>query len=352
MCGGSAPSGETKYQWNDDMKDRWNNTLNRAEWQSETPFEYYNGDRYSDMNIDQNQAHNYTRAMATGNSNPLGAMNGARQGIEDTLGGKYLSGPDANPGTDRAANPFGGNYHNSTIGNMTGTERNTFAGNNPYFRDTMLGGMKDITDAYQQGTAADTTRLFNQAGAFGGSAHVNKIANNEAALGKNLTSYTDSMLNQQFNRSAGLEDSFLGRDIQNQQFNKGIAGQYDESRIGRGYQDYASQQDQGYNAFENERNRMMGAIGAGQAEQGLAYQRIGALDDQGKFIQQNSQKDADFNYQQWTQKQNHPFAMLDWLTGKYGTAQGGMAPNSQIYQSGQSQAAPWLGAAMMGASML
>ncbi len=52
---------------------------------------------------------------------------------------------------------------------LRGQNGNPYAGDNPYFRQSLQTGLGDLTDAYNRGTAADTTRMFNQAGAFGGS---------------------------------------------------------------------------------------------------------------------------------------------------------------------------------------
>jgi hypothetical protein len=388
MCGGgSSPSGQTKYEWNPAMERYWNgNTadpigiLQRAWNQSNEAFQHYGDDigedRYADLNADQKEAHGYTSGMARLNSSPVtynaqtgkfgGVLNETRDQIEKTVKGDYLL--DNPYASGIAQNPYGGKASNAyeaqtnaVVGQDTQTQRNAFAGDNPYFRDTLLQGMGDITDQYQKGTAADTTRMFNLAGAFGGSAHQNKMANNEAALGKSLGSYADQMLNRQYDRSAGLENDFLSRDLQNQQYNKGIEGQYNESAINRGYNsdadrlqrgfnDWTNEQNRGMTAYEGERNRMMGALGAGQNEQGLAYQRIAGVNDMGNFLQQNSQKDLDFGYQQFQDKANYNYKNLDWLSSILGRAQGGTGPTATMYSNSSSQYAPWLGAAMAGAS--
>jgi hypothetical protein len=282
MCGGSAPSGETKYNWNDDMRDRWNNTLNQAQLITDPsqPYQQYGGDRTANTNWDQDTSFNYARNMAQMSSSPIGSMDGARAQIQSTLGGDYLSGSGANPHAT-AGNPFSG------VGN-------------PHFTTAMQQGLGEIGDAYKNGTSADTTRMFNLSGAFGGSAHQNAVANNEGALAKQMANFTGGMMNDQFNRSAGLEESRLGR----------ASG-----------------------AYENERQRQMGAVGQGQNEQNLAYQRIAGVRDVGDFLQGQSQKDLDVNYQNFQDQQNWPYKQLDFLTNIFGRAQGGVSPNQTMYQS-------------------
>lgn len=357
--GTSAPSGETRYNWNEDMAPRWNSLLNTAPW--ETGFQFnsqgnivgigdraqFTGQRFAPTVYDQQAAGTNIRALNDHSSNPVTSMNAARGQIENTLGGNYLgSNPFARVNAD---NPYiGGNQYQDL---NTSTDRNVFAGDNPYARDLLNQSLEDTTNAYQRGTAADTTRMFNMAGAFGGSAHQNAVANNEANLGKTLSNQVNQFANTQFDRSAGLEDSFLGRDIQNQQFNRSTSSGLAENAINRGFQNYQQGSDRGFQGYENERNRMMGAVGAGQAEQGLALGRAGAQMDFGNFMQGQDQRNRDFGFDQWNQNQQHPFQMMDWLSGLYGRAQGGMAPNSQVYQSGSSGAMPYVGAGFSLASL-
>jgi hypothetical protein len=54
----------------------------------------------------------------------------------------------------------------------------------------------------------------------------------------------------------------------------------------------------------------------------------------------------------WTANQNHPFTSMNWLAGMLGNSKGGMGPNETVYGQAGSQYAPWLGAALAGASFL
>lgn len=318
MSGGGGPSGETKVEWNSDMAPRWNNLLNAGinnAFQVNPdgsygirPRETYGGERFAPITYDQYAAGSNIRSLNDLSTGTIQASNDARNVISKQLQGGY-------------SNPYENQY--------TQTDRNLFAGDNPYFRTAMNTGLEDIANAYQQGTAADTTRQFALSGTFGGDAHMKKMANNEAALGKNLANYADSMLNQQYNRSAGLEDSFLSRDLQNQQFNKSGA----------------------MGAYDSEAARRMQAIGYGQNEQNMALDRANAQMGVGSMYQGQDQKNRDFQFDQWNMNQNHPFTSMNWLANLFGQSVGSGGMNQSIYQGGSSSAAPWLGAALGAYSM-
>jgi hypothetical protein len=163
--------------------------------------------------------------------------------------------------------------------------------------------------------------MFNLAGAFGGSAHQQAMANNENALGKQLSQYTAGMQNDQYNRSAQLAESGLNRGSQ---------------------------------AFQNERNRQISALSPTQSEQALALQRENALMGIGDINRSFNQDQINQNYQDYQNQQNQPFTMLDYLTGIMSRAQGGVSPNSSFTQSGYT-ASPYsqiLGAGLLGYGLM
>lgn len=376
-----GPSGETRYNWNPVMEGYWGGNeghpgglLGDAADLAGQDFQMYgmqpnqqrfmdpylaSGDAYNrNMGGDYGElSHNYRNMLRNG-GDPLNAMKAARGQIEDTLGGEYLG---QSPGSDPAANFYAGHNvpalnpfvagpgSNEFIDQYSETDRNAFGGQSPYFRDQMMTGMQDITDAYQSGTARETNKAANLSGVYGGSAHQQLIGANQDTLGKNLSRYADSMLNQQYDRSAGMEDSFLQRDLQNQQQNRASAGAWREAQLGRGYENFSQGTDRGFQAAENafnrgatgyegERNRMMGAVGAGQAEQGLGYQRLAPMQDMVNFGMQNGQQQLDFAYNQWQQQQQHPYQSIDWLSGILGKAMGGGGMNTSMYGGGGSGA--------------
>lgn len=328
MSGGGGASGETRYNWNDDMAPRWNNLLNygmnqafevRADGSIHAkPRQSYTGERFTPLQYDQLAAGTNIRALNDYSSDPTRAMNAARYGIEDTLRGDYLSGAKSNP----SANLDAANLNSYISGNE-------YMGESPAFNSMLQDTMGNMAEGYEQGTSAELTRLMNMSGAFGGSAHQRALANNQSALAKAMGQTANQMRSAQFDKSAGLRENELNRGFQN--FNMGL--------------------DRGAQAYEGERNRMMGAIGAGQNEQGLALGRAGAQMGVGEMFQNQGQKQNDFLFDQWTQAQNHPFTVMNLLSGLYGQAMGGGAGmTQQIY--GPSNTGGQIGGGLLGLAAL
>lgn len=338
MCGGSSPSGETRVEWNEDMRPRINNQLNASEVLAHNTlnegFKPYQGQRVADLSRNEQDAIFNASALTSSAPNPWGTQGGARAAndmIRSTLGGSYLgrAGPNGEPvgGNSWAGqtdNPWVSQYKNNTAMNV----QNKFQGmDSPYFRQMANQGLEDITNAYKQGTSADTTRMFNLSGAFGGSAHQNAMANNESALAKQMGNYMTGLQNSQYDRSAGLEENRLGR-----------ASQAEEGLLSRGNEGWQRAQDRGFQGYENERGRMTGLVGAGQNEQNMGLDRNRALMETGALQRGVNQQNNDFAYQQWIDSQNFPFKTNDWLMGNYGRAMGGNAMNTSLYSAGPSGA--------------
>ena len=426
MCGGgsSGGSGETRYNWNDNMAPRWDQVLNVAGDYADNPYQQYDGQRIAGINADQNLGMSAIRNFALNSGSP--ATRAANGQLQQTLQGDYLTGDLANPYSgeanpwqdasaqigqnefmdqfqnpyNEASNEFTGlqSMQNPYGGMQTSPGFNQYGGDNPHFRGVMQQGMQDITTAHQQGAQANTNRMAAMSGAFGGSAHQQMIQNDQAGLDKTLSQYAQGMQNTQYDRSAGLEEGMLGRNFQGQMFDRGIgnqdyenalnrAYQSQEGQIGRGFgsmesdiarrfggaesainRDLQNQQfDKGQGAqmyeallnrgsgnYENERNRQLGAVGGGQNEQALALQRYNSLVGTGDVQRGYEQDLLNQQYNDWQEQSNYPRAQLDYLTGLYGRAQGGMSPNSTVTQSGYG-ASPFssvLGAGLMGYGLM
>lgn len=274
MCGGGS-SGSTEYEWNDDLKEPWKGSVNRAIWESERQFEPYMGgdpnQRIASLSGLHWKAAQNTEALADAIGSPVRAINSAQDQAADTLSGMYLSGANSNP------------Y----------ARDNRFQGmNNPYFNSVLGQGVDRITSNYQNTTAPELTRLMNMSGAFGGSAHQKALANNQSALAKQIGDYTAGMQNDQYNRSAALDESALGRGSQ---------------------------------AYEGERGRMMGAINGGYGAQDSAFQRLQGLMGMGDMFRSYEQDVKNYQYQNYQDKRNENRYGLDFLTGVMGRAQGGFS---------------------------
>lgn len=340
MCGGGGAGGSNtqKYEWNDTMAPKWADALSWGNSLKDPSgfgaYKPYQGNdpnaRIAGMTGDQQTAFQELRNMNAGTANPLPAVNAAIGQTTDTLTGQYLGGDKMNPYAGQN-NPWA----DAMINNNT----NQYVGDSPQFEHMLHSGQEDIARSYQQGTAADTTRMFNLSGAFGGSAHQNAVANNEYGLAKQLGNYTAGMQNDQYNRSAGLTDAQLGRDLQADTTNKSL-----------GQSSYDSYLNRGSGSYEAERQRQMGAIGAGNDQQNLGFQRANALLGVGDANRGYNQDILNLNYNNTQDMNNQQYKMADWYTGLLGRAQGGMSPNMTANQAGYS-ASPFsqiLGAGLLG----
>ncbi len=340
MSSGSSPDGKTEYAWSPAMQPRWDRSLNFLD-RSLFPggidnanadigtFKPYTGERFQGENFNQQAAFKNSQDLMMAARSPIGSMDAASNQIQDTLGGKYM-GQGANPFGGQSDNPWVSQYRNQVAYNG-----NPYAGmDNPAFKSMLQSGKEDITNAYNQGTSAELTRMMNMSGAFGGSAHQNAMANNQAALGKQLGQFEAGMQNDQYNRSGQMSEAGLNR-----------GAQAEEGLLTRGNAGWQAAQDRGFQGFENERGRQMGAIGLGQNEQGLAIDRGNWANAMGNQRQQQGQREADFKFDQFNEKQNYPFKLIDLLMGNYGRAQGGTGTNtSSVY--GGSKAGQYGGAAL------
>lgn len=421
--GGSGGSGTQKYEWNDGTNPYWTQVLGMGNYLTGLglpgpdgkptegkPYERYGGQRIANLTEDHGNAMGRIREMA--DSGGAYDTNMARDQAYSTLRGDYLEkNPYAgaenrfagqgnawrdiasmpaknsmvdtpyqneNTGLGASANPYADRQVNPGI--------NKYAGDNPYFRSTMQTGLQEIGDQYKNTTEANTNKMMNLAGIFGGGAHQRATANNEAGLGKTLSNYTDSMLNRQYDRSASLEEADLGRyldaqkfnqgqgaslyenalnrgfqsgeadisrrfggmesrvgrDLQNQQWNKEIGSGIDEARLNRQFGGEESRLGRGSGAYEGERGRMMGAMGAGLQGNDITMRLNQGLMGVGDITRAYRQDHLNQNYTDWQEQQNHPLKMLDTMTGLLARSQGGMSGNLSATQPGYA-ASPYAG---------
>ena len=277
--GGSGNAQQVLGTWSPFMENMWGGDgkgnpglLNRAVDTLNKPYQQYGGQRIAGFTQDQGSGMDRIRNVA-------------------------LHGTDSANEADKYI-----------INTLQGNNSNPYAGDNPYFRDVVKQGMGDITDAYKQGTSADTTRMFNLSGAFGGSAHQNAVKNNESALGGQLQRYQSGMANQQYDRSANLS--------------------------------------------ENQLNRQMSAVPLGFQAEGRAFNTGNQLMNIGGMQQGYNQRNLDRDYQDWADANNWERNNINWLSGIFGQGQGstGQTITSGGY-SGISPAAGLMGGAALGNAM-
>lgn len=274
-----------RYEWSDEMRPRWQRALDRNEEIANRGYTPYEGERYAGLSQDeQDAAANIRHFINDPGSFLYGQGNLYTQGV---LGGSQLTGMFADP--------------------YAGAE-NRYAGESPEFQRMMDAGLRDIGDAYDR-VARDTNRRAAAAGVFGGSDH-NATANvNEGAYGQRVGDFVSNMRNQHYQRSAGLEESRLGRG--SSAWQAGLGRQMDASRLA-----------------QNDQNLTLDRY----REQG----RIGQI---GRGI---DQQNRDFAYQQFLENRDWDKGNAGWLTGMFGTAQGGQFPTGGGQGNGSS-AMNWAG---------
>lgn len=267
--GGGGQSGETRYNWNPTMEAQWTQVaLPWAMAQLNQGYQPYQGDRVADMNSDTSLTLARNRQLAnTG-------------GPADTVIGR-----------NTAANIAGGNQLNA----------NPYQGFSPTFNNVLQAGADKIVSNYNKGTAADTTRMFNMAGAFGSNAHLDAMKNNQSALAEQLGNYTSGMLNQQYDRSGNMYESALGRQMQ---------------AIPLAFQ--------GQSLTNDLNDRVM----------------------RGGDVQRNyDQQNLDDQYNRWQEQINYGRNMIDWYGNFLGRAQGSTGVTTQTSPYGGTNLGGALGAA-------
>jgi hypothetical protein len=335
--GGGGQSGDTTYNWNPSMQPRWDNLLNLSEraffpqgvdgsYPDLSTFKPYTAQRFTGPTYNERQAMANTSSMADvapspfsytdiAGNNHVGNYNLATDQTGATIRGTYLnSDPYA-----KASNPWAN-------ANPV-AERNQYSGASPYASAVKQQGMDDITGNYMKTVEPELTRQSVMAGAFGGSADQKARADAQAVLGKTLSNYGNQFDQSQYDRSANLEQQYLNSNLQNQQNNKQLGGNW-----------FEQDQSRGSTAFQNERGRQQSASGMGYGEQGLALDRIASLLQTGAVGRQvgdqygnPGQQNLDFNYQQTQDANNWPFKLMQMLQGTYSTAQGNTGQQTQAY---------------------
>lgn len=423
--GGAGGQGTQKYEWNADLAPYWRAIIERGNRGANTelyPYNPYNPGgsavgrdsygvarnptgsfadpavtgRVAGINDDQAAAMANIRGLALGYTNPLTGQRIAQGGQQSEEARNYLSdvltgNTEDNPFAD--ATPLdqqrgaGGAYAQWAQGNPLADAQsvpsayraaqvrpnaNAYAGmDSPHFNRQLDRGLDKINKAYERGVGANTRRMFNLSGAFGGSAHQQAVKDNQEVLGAQLGDFANNMLQQQYDRSANLSEADINRRMQADQFNVGAdssayenwasrafqGGANDLARRERGYErfvdrDLQSQQfnnNLGFSGWENKRNREMAAIPLGFQTEGMGFDRLRQLMGVGDAQRSYEQQIKDTAYNEWLARNNYEKTQVDWLTGLLSRAQGGVAPNVTTQMPG-TQISPF--GALLGAGAL
>ncbi len=133
--------------------------------------------------------------------------NQAQQTASNMIIGRGLQGsPIQDASQGYMLDSLSGNYMSPYAG-----MENMYSGPSDAFAQLVSSSNDALADSYAKGTAASNNIRFNRAGTLGGSAWQETTADNEARLASSLADNTRNMMNDQWQRSAGLEEARLGR---------------------------------------------------------------------------------------------------------------------------------------------
>lgn len=261
--GGSSTS-TTKMEPSSEVKPYLKPYLNQANQVSSTPYQTYQGQRVAGLDPAQYMSYGLTSAQAL---NGFNGQSDAMNNYASTMRGDFMN-PDSNP----------------------------------WLQANAQKAMGDITSAYRSGTKPTTDAAFSRAGAFGGSAWQQSVANNERALGDAL---------------GNAANQFYGQN------------------------------------YLNERNNQMQGLNMLPTMQNVGYTDAQKLSGAGDFMRQYQQDLLNTNYSDWQEYQNYPYKQLD-VMGNALRATMGAGGSTSTTQSGgykPSSMASALGGGMAGYAM-
>ena len=289
-----------------------NNTL------GQNPITPYGGPTVAPWNAYQNTAANMQYQFAT-NGTPTGnAANAAIQNQTQGAMNPYATGTNPYQGQQNA-------YTGQTVGQTNNPyigQTNAYAGDNPYLQSVIDSSNADISKAYAQGIGAQTDAAFNQAGAYGGSAYQNQVANNQDMLAKNLAANTSNLRYNNYLNSGQLAGQDLSR-------NTAAYGQQAALNTGNQLTDLArnaslSGTDLARNAglagdylnrttgaYDSAQQRALSAAQLGLQSQGVDQNAISGLYGMGAAQQGNTQDVLNAMQNYYTQSQLAPFTGYD-----------------------------------------
>ena len=265
----------------------------------------------------------YTGQTVAGlNGTQTGAISGltgaaSNQASTSNAAMDYYKSLTGNPNGFSITNPYTGNVSASTAADAYADPSN-----NPYLAQTVAASNQQITDAYQNGTAADTLAQFRNAGAFGGSAQQQTTSQNEKNLATALSNNTSGMYNAAYNTAAGVASQNAA-----QQNTVNLANQSVGTSANQAYNQQASSN------YNNQQSNIVNALGASTAANAGSSALYGNQLQGGGTAQSNSQDQLNALYQQWFNQVNQPYANLSTLSSALSGALGSGAGTTIQTQS-------------------
>ena len=218
--------------------------------------------------------------LASGGLTPYGGQTVAEQSPQTNLGLQMATNYATQGTPERTA------AGQALVSQLTGGATNPYIGDNPYLQSMIQRSNQLISDQYQKGTAAQTDAAFGRSGTYGGSAYNDRVSQNQQQLQGALAANTNSLLGQNYNQSAQLAESGLGRQLQ--------------------------------------------AAQVAQGQQGLDAAAIQQLLAAGQIPEQYAQKLLGAAQSYYTQGQQAPFTLSDYLGSALSRASGVAGSNTQV----------------------
>ncbi|MCA7960656.1 hypothetical protein LGM14_24440 [Burkholderia multivorans] len=280
--------------------------LKRSSDLSKQDIPQYSGQTVADLNQTQTGA-------IQGLTNAAGNQAGTAAAAMD-----YYRSLTGNPNGFSISNPFTGNV---TASNAAANFADP--ANNPYLAQTVASSNQAITDAYKNGTAANTLAQFRNAGAFGGSAQQQVTSQNEQNLARALNDNTSSMYNSAYNTAANVATQNAA-----QQNAVNLANQSVGTAANTAYNSQASQN------YQNQQGNILGALGTATGANTATSSLYGNQLTGGTVAQSNDQDRLNALYQQWFNRVNQPYQQLSILSKGLSGALGSGAGITSTTQSG------------------
>jgi len=311
MLGGGGGSGSNVSKWEPlaELRDYHPEAISAAAQLAAKPYTPYPYQRVADINPIQQQGLQTVMDLAvTGTP----STNAAQNVTLNTLTGGYAN-PYANMATEIAGNPY-------------------MPMDNPYLRGAIQSGQQDLANAYGRGTAAQTDAMAALSHTYGGSAHQDRITQNQDQLAKALSS-----VEMQYGLPAYQQ-----------------AGQLAESAINRGTQAQQTDIARAAQGWEAERARQMSAIPQAWQNYGQQMGAGQALTSVGDVYQNQTQNLLNQAYQDWSGAQQYPQQQLENFLSALVRGSGGFGTNTatNVTQQAWSPASSLLGAGLMGYGLL
>lgn len=254
----------------------WQNWLQNLQTITPQSMPVYGGPTVAPFNQNQQTAVDMSQQLAT-NGTP--AYNAATSAIQQQAGG--------------VTNPYA-------------SATNQYMGADPYTQQVINNVNRDMTTAYQNGTAAQTDAAMARQGAYGGSGYNQLTGLNNQAFANAIGNTDSQLLNQNFYNNSNLAENQLNRET---------------------------------NSFDNTQNRSLQAANLGLGSQGTDLQAIQNLYGMGANQQGNTQSILGAMQNLWNQQTQAPFVSSSILGN--GLSQAGGAPTTNTTTLQQPGNSPW-----------